>query len=102
MSCNHAVVSLLRTVKTKQPKQPKQPEGRADGPDIHAGTCGPDLLERVTKKVKTLEHQESPLVEARRLDVVRDRIDLTHGDPSTSAGGDGHGDAGGDGLNIPE
>lgn len=36
------------------------------------------------------------------LPIVRDRLDLSHGDPSKSGGGDGHGDAGGDGLNIPE
>ncbi|WP_199730783.1 hypothetical protein [Amycolatopsis panacis] len=38
----------------------------------------------------------------RELTGPRDRVDLSHGDPSTSGGGDGHGDAGGDGLNIPE
>ncbi len=42
------------------------------------------------------------VLNVRALPMVRDRVDLSHGDPSTSGGGDGHGDAGGDGLNIPE
>lgn len=42
------------------------------------------------------------VVSVRKLTVVRDRVDLAHGDPSTSGGGDGHGDSGGDGLNLPE
>lgn len=42
------------------------------------------------------------VIAVQNLPVMRDRLDLTHGDPSTYGGGDGHGDAGGDGLNIPE
>jgi hypothetical protein len=42
------------------------------------------------------------VIGVREIPMVRDRLDLIHGDPSTYGGGDGHGDAGGDGLNIPE
>lgn len=42
------------------------------------------------------------VVEVRNLSVVRDRLDAAQGDPSKSGGGDGHGDSGGDGLNIQE
>ena len=48
------------------------------------------------------QHDDDLVIGVRRLPVVRDRMDLTHGDPSTSGGGDGPGDAGGDGLNLPE
>lgn len=46
--------------------------------------------------------QDDLVIGVRDASVVRDRVDLSHGDPSKSGGGDGHGDAGGDGLNIPE
>jgi hypothetical protein len=49
-----------------------------------------------------MDEQGNLVVGVRDLSVVRDRLDLAHGDPSKSGGGDGHGDAGGDGLNIPE
>lgn len=42
------------------------------------------------------------VVSVRPIPIVRDRWDLTHGDPSRSVGGDGHGDDRGDGLNNPE
>ncbi|GAB3448762.1 MULTISPECIES: hypothetical protein [Actinophytocola] len=46
--------------------------------------------------------EDELVIGVRDLTVMRDRLDLAHGDPSTYGGGDGHGDAGGDGLNIPE
>ncbi|WP_206793950.1 hypothetical protein [Amycolatopsis sp. MtRt-6] len=49
-----------------------------------------------------MDEKNALVVGVRDLSGVRDRLDLSHGDPSTSGGGDGHGDAGGDGLNIPE
>jgi hypothetical protein len=49
-----------------------------------------------------MEEQDNLVIGVRQVSVVRDRVDLSHGDPSKSGGGDGHGDAGGDGLNIPE
>lgn len=49
-----------------------------------------------------MDESNDLVVSVRPLPTVRDRMDLTHGDPSTSGGGDGHGDTGGDGLNIPE
>lgn len=48
------------------------------------------------------EGDDDLVVAVEQLSVVRDRVDLSHGDPSKSGGGDGHGDSGGDGLNIPE
>lgn len=48
-----------------------------------------------------MEEHDDLVIGVRNVSVVRDRVDLTHGDPSKSGGGDGHGDAGGDGLNIP-
>lgn len=42
------------------------------------------------------------LVSVSEIPIARDRSDLLHGDPSKTGGGDGHGDSGGDGLNIPE
>lgn len=49
-----------------------------------------------------MAEQDDLVIGVRKLTVVRDRMDLSHGDPSKSGGGDGHGDQGGDGLNIPE
>jgi hypothetical protein len=49
-----------------------------------------------------MNEQDDLVVGVWKLAGVRDRLDLAHGDPSTSGGGDGHGDSGGDGLNIPE
>ena len=49
-----------------------------------------------------MNENDNLVIGTRDLSGVRDRLDLSHGDPSTDAGGDGHGDAGGDGLNIPE
>lgn len=49
-----------------------------------------------------MDEHDDLVIGVRPLPVVRDRTDLTHGDPSKDGGGDGHGDAGGDGLNIPE
>jgi hypothetical protein len=49
-----------------------------------------------------MSDKDELVVGVRNLPVVRDRFDVAKGDPSTSGGGDGHGDAGGDGLNIPE
>ncbi|MEV5544363.1 hypothetical protein AB0L13_47010 [Saccharopolyspora shandongensis] len=49
-----------------------------------------------------MEEQSNLLLGVQNVSVVRDRVDLSHGDPSKSGGGDGHGDQGGDGLNIPE
>jgi hypothetical protein len=49
-----------------------------------------------------MEEKKNYLIGVSELSGLRDRVDLSHGDPSTSGGGDGHGDAGGDGLNIPE
>ncbi|MGW5789163.1 hypothetical protein ACWEV3_01030 [Saccharopolyspora sp. NPDC003752] len=46
--------------------------------------------------------QSNLVLGVKNVSVVRDRVDLSHGDPSKSGGGDGHGDQGGDGLNIPE
>lgn len=49
-----------------------------------------------------MEPQEELVIGVRRLPVAQDRLNLVHGDPSKSGGGDGHGEQGGDGLNIPE
>lgn len=48
------------------------------------------------------KRDESLVIAVEQLSVVRDRMDVVHSDGSTTAGGDGHGDSGGDGLNIPE
>lgn len=45
---------------------------------------------------------DSLVKEIRPQPIVQDRNAALPGDPSTYGGGDGHGDAGGDGLNIPE
>lgn len=42
------------------------------------------------------------VVAVRNLSVVRGRMDAVHSDATQDAGGDGHGDQGGDGLNITE
>ena len=49
-----------------------------------------------------MSEQDKLVVGVRDLSAVRDRFDVAKGDPSTSGGGDGHGDQGGDGLNMPE
>ncbi|WP_168588072.1 hypothetical protein [Saccharopolyspora sp. ASAGF58] len=49
-----------------------------------------------------MEEQELLVISVRQRSVVQDRLNLVHGDPSKSGGGDGHGEQGGDGLNIPE
>ncbi|MEV5544451.1 hypothetical protein AB0L13_47475 [Saccharopolyspora shandongensis] len=49
-----------------------------------------------------MEEQSNLVLGVKNVSVVRDRVDVSHGDPSKSGGGDGHGDQGGDGLNIPE
>jgi hypothetical protein len=42
------------------------------------------------------------LVAVEQLTVIRARMDAVHSDATQDAGGDGHGDQGGDGLNIAE
>ncbi len=50
-----------------------------------------------------MDKQDDDLVVAvEQLSVIRERMDAVHSDAAQDAGGDGHGDQGGDGLNIPE
>lgn len=49
-----------------------------------------------------MREEDDMVVGVQELSVVRNRFDAAKGDPSKSGGGDGHGDSGGDGLNIQE
>jgi hypothetical protein len=49
-----------------------------------------------------VDEKDDLLIAVERLTVVRGRMDAVHSDGAQGGGGDGHGDQGGDGLNIPE
>lgn len=49
-----------------------------------------------------MEDDDDLVVAVTNLSVVRDRMEVVHSDSTTDAGGDGHADQGGDGLNIPD
>jgi hypothetical protein len=48
------------------------------------------------------ERDDDLVIAVEQLSVVQARMDVVHSDGAQSSGGDGHGDQGGDGLNIPE
>ncbi|MGH3908884.1 MAG: hypothetical protein ACRDTE_32580 [Pseudonocardiaceae bacterium] len=49
-----------------------------------------------------MDDDDDLVVAVRNLSVVRDRMEIVHSDSTKDGGGDGHGDEGGDGLNIPQ
>lgn len=47
-------------------------------------------------------HDDDLVLAVEQLPAIRNRMEAGHSDAAQDAGGDGHGDQGGDGLNIPE
>lgn len=54
------------------------------------------------QEVVNMDDDDDLVVAVSNLSVVRNRMDIVHSDSTKDGGGDGHGDEGGDGLNIPE
>jgi hypothetical protein len=96
------LLEALRKLWSQQPKD-LAPGGKSARPELcTAGNSRQREERELRREGKQMEEQDNLVIGVRKVSVVRDRVDLSHGDPSTSGGGDGHGDSGGDGLNIPE
>lgn len=63
---------------------------------------GEGPLRRPAQEVVDMDDDDDLVVAVRKLSVVRNRMDIVNSDSTKDGGGDGHGDEGGDGLNIPE